>query len=52
VFDPLIGITLIISVYRKKFTKNSILQVEAHNAKRAEGVISRIISGSVIRIAW
>lgn len=51
VFDPLIGITLIISVYRKKFTKNSILQVEAHNAKRAEGVISRIISGSVILIA-
>ncbi|MCR5384452.1 MAG: hypothetical protein K6E72_07460 [Saccharofermentans sp.] len=51
VFDPLIGITLIISVYRKKFTKNSIIQVEAHNAKRAEGVISRIISGSVILIA-
>lgn len=51
VFDPLIGITLIISVYRKKFTKNSILQVEAHNAKRAEGVISKIVSGTVIIIA-
>lgn len=48
VFGPVIGIALIISVYRRKYTKNSILQVEEKGAKRPLGVISKALAGSFI----
>ncbi len=48
VFTPLMGIILILSVYRKKYTRTSILQVEEKGLKRSQGVIARTISGSVI----
>lgn len=48
VFGPAIGTALIISVYRKKYTRNSIIQVEDHNVKRPAGVLARVISGAVI----
>ena len=48
VFAPSIAGILIISVYRKKYTKNSIMQVEEHGVKRSAGVLGRFISGSVI----
>lgn len=51
VFTPAIGITLILSVYRRKYTRESILQTENHHAGRSAGVLSRFISGSVILIA-
>ena len=51
VFTPAIGIALILSVYRRKYTRESILQVEDHNSKRFVGVLSRFISGSVILTA-
>ena len=50
VFNALAGSTLILSAYRIKFTRSSILQVEEKGAKRYEGVLSRFISGSVILI--
>ena len=48
VFTPLMGIILILSVYRKKYTRTSILQVEEKGLKRSQGVIARTISGSAI----
>ena len=50
VFNSVIGFALIISVYRKKYTKNSIIQVEEHGVNRLSGVISRTISCSLILI--
>lgn len=50
-FNPIAGLALIISVYRKKFTRNSILQVEEKNLKRPIGVISRLVSGALILAA-
>ena len=50
VFNALAGSILILSAYRKKYTRNSILQIEEKGAKRYEGVLSRFISGSVILI--
>ena len=49
-FNALAGSILILSAYRKKYTRSSILQVEEKGAKRYEGVLSRFISGSVILI--
>lgn len=51
VFNPLISFALIISVYRKQYTRTSILQVEDRGAKRSSGVIARAVSGTVIIIA-
>lgn len=50
VFNALAGSILILSAYRKKYTRNSILQIEEKGTKRYEGVLSRFISGSVILI--
>ena len=50
-FNSIIGFALIISVYRREYTKSSIIQVENHGVKRSSGVISRTISSSVILIA-
>ena len=47
-FTPIMGLILILSVYRKKYTRTSILQVEEKGLKRSQGVIARTISGSVI----
>ena len=51
VFTPLIGLGLILSMYRKKYTRTSILQAEDHGMGRAACVISRFISGTVILVA-
>lgn len=51
VFTPLAGFSLILSVYRKKYTRSSILQTEEYGTGRVAGVMSRFISGSVILIA-
>ena len=48
VFTPFIGIILLLSVYRLKYTRSSILQVEEKSLKRSQGVIARAVSGSVI----
>ena len=48
VFTPFIGMILLLSVYRKKYTRTSILQVEEKGLKRSSGVIARTVSGSVI----
>lgn len=50
-FDPLIGTALILSVYRRKFTRNSILQVEEKGLKRSAGVLSKTVSGALILAA-
>ena len=52
VFTPAAGIALILSVYRKKYTGSSILQVEDHGAKRHAGVISRFISGTAVLVSY
>ena len=48
VFGPAVGTALIISVYRKKYTRNSIIQVEEFKVKRPVGVLARVISGAII----
>ena len=47
-FTPIMGLILILSVYRKKYTRTSILQVEEKGLRRSQGVIARTVSGSVI----
>jgi hypothetical protein len=51
VFTPVIGLGLILSMYRKKYTRTSILQAEDHGLGRSLCVISRFLSGTVILIA-
>ena len=48
VFNLAVGLILILSVYRRKYTRSSIEQVEEHGVKRSKGVIARAIAGSVI----
>ena len=47
-FTPFAGVILLISVYRKKYTSSSIVQVKKHNQKRYVGVLARAIAGSAI----
>ena len=47
-FNPAVGLILIFSVYRRKYTRSSIEQVEEHGVKRSAGVIARAIAGSII----
>jgi ABC-type transport system involved in multi-copper enzyme maturation permease subunit len=48
VFTPFMGIILILSVYRKKYTRTSILQVEEKGMKRYQGVFARVKAGCII----
>ena len=50
VFNPLAGSILLITVHRKKYTRNSIIQAEEHNVKRSVAVLSRHLAGSLILI--
>ena len=50
VFDPVMGIALIISVYHVKYTKFCIEQVEEKGLKRYANIVSKFVSGSVIII--
>jgi len=47
-FNPAVGLILIFSVYRRKYTRSSIEQVEERGVKRSAGVIARAIAGSII----
>ena len=47
-FNPAVGLILLFSVYRRKYTRTSIEQVEEHGVKRREGVIARAMAGSII----
>ena len=47
-FNLVVGIALIISIYRLKFTKNSILLVEKFECKRFQGVLSKTIASAII----
>lgn len=46
--NPLAGAVLLFSIYRRKYTKTSILQAEEHGAKRSTAVIARAAAGSII----
>lgn len=51
VFNTVIGFALIISVYRRKFTKSSIELFEECGVARPLGVLARFISSALILIA-
>lgn len=51
VFIHAVTVTVILSVYRRKYTRSSILQTEARNQKRSSGVLARAIAGYVLIIA-
>ena len=48
IFAPLMGAILLLSVHRKEYTRQSILQVESHGKKRCEGVFARVKAGCII----
>lgn len=51
-FSPFAGVILIISVYRRKYTSKSIVQIKKHHQKRYVGVLARAIAGSVILVGF
>ena len=48
VFSPLAGAILLFTVHRRKYTFNSIVQVEEHGAKRSAAVLARALAGCII----
>ncbi|MBO4449921.1 MAG: hypothetical protein J5777_05005 [Clostridiales bacterium] len=50
VFDAAIGPIVLFSIWRRKYTRTSILQAEAKGVKRGTAVISRALAGSIILI--
>lgn len=49
-FSPFMGLILIFSLYRKQYTRSSILQVQDRGLKRSSGVIARAAAGSLVLI--
>lgn len=49
-FSPFMGLILIFSLYRRQYTRSSILQVQDRGLKRSSGVIARAAAGSLILI--
>ena len=47
-FNTSVGLILIFSVYRRKYTRSSIEQVEEHGVKRNTGVAARAFAGTII----
>lgn len=47
-FNPAAGSILLLSLYRRKYTKTSIQQVEDHGMKRSAGVLARTEAGCII----
>lgn len=51
IFLPMIGSFLLISVYRRKYTRSSIRQANEHGQKRSVAVFARWLSGVLILCA-
>ncbi|MBO4450074.1 MAG: hypothetical protein J5777_05780 [Clostridiales bacterium] len=51
-FNPLMGMVLILSMHRKKFTKSSIMQAEEKGVKRCTLVLGRTIAGALILLVF
>ncbi len=47
-FNPIMGLILLLSVHRKKYTRSSIIQAEEKGVKRSTLVIGRTLAGALI----
>ena len=47
-FNPIMGLILLLSVHRKKYTRSSIIQAEEKGVKRSTLVIGRMLAGALI----
>lgn len=50
IFTPVAGVALLSGLWRKKYTKTSIIQAEEHGVKRGIAVLARAVAGIIILI--